>query len=60
MDVALRIAAKPRPAIEMLKRVLSLPRRQAFEASLTAESLMHQITLRHAGATALIEDEYVE
>ncbi len=57
-SIAARIAQKPRVAIEVLKRTLSLPRRQAFESSLTLESLMHQVTLPAAART--IEDEYVE
>lgn len=60
MDIAARIAAKPRVAVETLKRTLSLPRRQAFEAALTMESLMHQITFGARDAAAHIEDEYVE
>jgi len=57
-DVAARIADKPRPAIVALKRTLSLPRRQAFEQSITHESFMHQITF--AAAACRIENDYVE
>jgi polyketide biosynthesis enoyl-CoA hydratase PksI len=60
VDLAERIAAKPRAAVEALKRTLSLPRRRAFELSLTTESLMHQITFRAAGAAQGIRDGYVE
>jgi len=60
VDLAERIAAKPRGAVEALKRTLSLPRRRAFELSLTTESLMHQITLRAPGAGQGIRDGYVE
>lgn len=60
LDIAARIAAKPRRAVELLKRTLSLPRRQAFERSLTHESLMHQITLTAPGAAHRIQDDYVE
>jgi polyketide biosynthesis enoyl-CoA hydratase PksI len=45
LDLAARIAEKPRTALELLKRALSLPRRRAFEEALTLESLMHEITL---------------
>ncbi|MBY0496954.1 MAG: enoyl-CoA hydratase/isomerase family protein [Cyanobacteria bacterium] len=58
MDLAARIAEKPRQAVTALKRTLSLPRRRAFETSVTQESLMHQITL--TAASRLIEDSYVE
>lgn len=60
LDVAARIAAKPRLAVEALKRTLSLPRRQAFERSITHESFMHQITLGAPGAARRIQDDYVE
>lgn len=60
LDIAARIAAKPRLAVEALKRTLSLPRRQAFERSLTHESLMHQITFNAPGAARRIQDDYVE
>jgi polyketide biosynthesis enoyl-CoA hydratase PksI len=60
LDIAARIAAKPRQAVELLKRTLSLPRRQAFERSLTHESLMHQITFTAPGAARRIQDDYVE
>jgi polyketide biosynthesis enoyl-CoA hydratase PksI len=58
LDVAARIADKPRPAITALKRTLSLPRRQAFEQSITQESLLHQLTF--AAAAQRIQDDYVE
>jgi polyketide biosynthesis enoyl-CoA hydratase PksI len=58
LDIAARIAEKPRPSVTALKRTLSLPRRRAFETSITHESFMHQITL--AGAARRIEDDYVE
>jgi polyketide biosynthesis enoyl-CoA hydratase PksI len=58
LDVAARIAANPRASIAALKRTLSLPRRQAFEQSLTHESFMHQITF--AAAACRIEHDYVE
>jgi polyketide biosynthesis enoyl-CoA hydratase PksI len=58
LDLAARIAEKPRAAITALKRTLSLPRRQAFEQSITQESLMHQLTL--AAAARQIQDDYVE
>lgn len=58
LDLAARIAEKPRVALTALKRTLSLARRQAFEHSITTESLMHQITL--AAAARQIQDDYVE
>ena len=58
LDIAARIAEKPRQSLSTLKRTLSLPRRRAFEDSITHESLMHQITL--AGAARRIQENYVE
>lgn len=58
LDIAARIADKPRHAVTALKRTLSLRRRRAFETSITHESFMHQITL--GGAARRIQDEYVE
>ncbi len=46
MRMAERIAEKPREALELLKRTLSLPRRRAFEETITVESLMHRIVFR--------------
>ena len=60
LDIAARIALKPRLAVEMLKRTLSLPRRRAFELSLTTESLMHDITFAAAAHAGEIEAQYVE
>jgi polyketide biosynthesis enoyl-CoA hydratase PksI len=58
MDLAARIAEKPRFALETLKRTLSLPRRQAFEATRTVESLMHEVCFAQPDIAARIEDNY--
>ncbi len=58
LDLASRIAEKPRTALTLLKRTLSLPRRQSFEASLTMESLMHEITFVTPEVRRRIEEEY--
>lgn len=58
LDVAARIAEKPRHCVTALKRALSLPRRRAFEDSLTNESFMHQLTF--GSAARRIQDNYVE
>ena len=57
-DIAARIAEKPRQAIELLKRTLSMPRRTAFEEALAIESQMHEITMRAPGVEARIDAEY--
>lgn len=59
-DVAARIADKPRTAVEALKRTLSLPRRRAFDAAITLETLMHQVTIGAPGAAVRIRATYVE
>src|SRR5512133_2851033 len=59
-DIAAQIAEKPRPALELLKRTLSVVRRQAFEQSRTVEALMHTITFSQSDIVQRIENEYVE
>jgi polyketide biosynthesis enoyl-CoA hydratase PksI len=45
LDLALRIAAKDRANLSLLKRTLTLPRRRRLEEALTLESLMHESSL---------------
>lgn len=59
-DLAASIAEKPRVSLELLKRALSTGRRQAFEATRTIESMMHEITFSDPVVRRRIEDEYVE
>ncbi len=58
-ELAERIAEKPRTSLETLKRVLSLPRRQAFESTRTLESMMHKISFDDPEVRKLIEENYV-
>lgn len=58
-DLAARISEKPRRSLCVLKRVLSLPKRQAFETARTFESLMHEITFKASDIERLIEENYV-
>lgn len=60
MAMAARFAEKPRASLEMLKRTLSLPRRQAFERTLTLESLMHRVSFASPDALAAIEENYAQ
>jgi polyketide biosynthesis enoyl-CoA hydratase PksI len=60
MQVAARISEKPRCALELLKRTLSVRRRQAFEESRTLEALMHTISFTQAETRDRIESDYVE
>lgn len=58
LQMGRRMADKPRHALEMLKRYLSLPRRQAFEESLTMESAMHKLCFSRPEAKQMIHDNY--
>ena len=58
LELAARIAEKPRFALEALKRTLSQPRREAFEATRTIESFMHEGCFAQPGIARLIEDNY--
>jgi polyketide biosynthesis enoyl-CoA hydratase PksI len=58
-DLAGRIAEKPRAALVALKRTLSLPRRQAFEAARTQEALMHAISFAQPEVSSLIEQAFL-
>jgi len=55
-DLAARIADKPRSALRLLKRTLSLPRRRLFEEARSLESLMHGVSFHQPGVRARIED----
>ncbi len=59
-DLARRIAEKPRLALTLLKRTLSLPRRQRFESTYTLETLMHEVTFNSPDARHRIGDPRVE
>ena len=54
LGVASRIAEKPRLALELLRRTLTLPRRQAFESTHTLESLMHRLSFAQPDVLELI------
>ncbi len=60
MDVAARIAEKPRAALETLKRGLAERRRGAFEEAYALETKMHRAALAQPEIRRLIEEEYVE
>jgi hypothetical protein len=58
MAVAARIADKPRRTLTLLKRTLSVRRRQAFESTRTIEALMHEISFAQVDIRQLVEDNY--
>jgi polyketide biosynthesis enoyl-CoA hydratase PksI len=59
LDLAARIVEKPRPALEILKSVLSAPKRQAFETTRAVEAMMHRLTFSEPDVRRLIDDHYV-
>jgi polyketide biosynthesis enoyl-CoA hydratase PksI len=59
-ELAQRIAEKPRHALELLKRSLSLGKRTAFEQARTVESMMHEICFARPETAELIEDNYAQ
>lgn len=58
MKMARRIADKPRKAITLLKRSLSLPRKRTFEEARTMESFMHEICFNDPETIARIRENY--
>jgi polyketide biosynthesis enoyl-CoA hydratase PksI len=60
MDVAARMAEKPRKALETLKLGLAQHRRQIFEEAFALETAMHRATLAQPEIRRMIEDEYAE
>lgn len=58
LDMARRIADKPRPALLLLKRALALPRRRAFEEARTVESMMHEVCFADPQVLARIRENY--
>lgn len=59
-SLARRIAEKPRKALSLLKRSLTLSRRRAFEETHTLESLMHEVTFAAPEALSRIEANHDE
>ena len=57
-DLAARIADKPRKSLEILKRTLSIGRRQAFEETHTLESLMHMLSFSGPEVLRRIEETH--
>jgi polyketide biosynthesis enoyl-CoA hydratase PksI len=60
LDIAARVADKPRLALTALKRVLSLPRRQAFEGGRTLETLMHELTFAQRDVPGWIAENFAD
>ncbi len=60
LAVARRMSDKPRFALTLLKRSLTLGRRKAFEDARTAESMMHEICFAHPETSARIRENYTQ
>ncbi len=60
MQVARRLTDKPRFALTLLKRSISLSRRKAFEEARTVESMMHEICFSHPETSERIRENYTQ
>jgi polyketide biosynthesis enoyl-CoA hydratase PksI len=59
LELAQRIAEKPRMALTLLKRALLQPRRQALEEALTEESRMHRLCFDRPETARMIQEYYL-
>lgn len=59
LDLALRMADKPRHVLEMLKLTLALPRRRALQEAMATEHLMHQVCFGREDTRAAVEAAYL-
>lgn len=56
LAIAERIAEKPRTSLELLKRTLTLSRRQSYEQTHTIENLMHLVTFPTPEVRARVDE----
>lgn len=59
LDIARRIAEKPRYILEMLKNTLALPRLQALQEAMLREHLMHKVCFSRPDTAEYIEAAYL-
>jgi polyketide biosynthesis enoyl-CoA hydratase PksI len=59
LDMARRIAEKPRHVLEMVKETLALPRCQALHAALSREHLLHKVCFGVPGTLTQVEAAYL-
>lgn len=59
LELAQRIAEKPRLALELSKQTLALPRQQQLEAAMSREHLMHQVCFSQPDIAEIIAETYV-
>lgn len=60
MDLARRMAEKPRRVLQLLKEALALPRLQRLQLVGSRERLMHQISFADPAVKQRIEERYVK
>lgn len=58
LRIAERIAEKPRHALELLKRSLSIKKRQLFEEARSIETFMHELCFANEGTLELVNEFY--
>jgi len=59
LELARRIAEKPRHVLELIKDTLVLPRRRALQEALSREHLMHKVCFSRPDTTLRIEETYL-
>lgn len=59
IDIARRIADKPRHVLELLKAALVTPRREELEAAFEREQAMHRVCFGKPGVASAIKDGYL-
>ncbi|AGY58071.1 polyketide synthase [Gloeobacter kilaueensis] len=59
LDLARRIALKPRHVLELLKETLALPRRQALQEAMVREQWMQRLCFNHPDTHRHIQENYL-
>lgn len=60
LDLARRIADKPRHVLEMARDTLAIPRRLMLEQATAREHLMHRICFGHPEVASRVRDNYLD
>lgn len=60
LDIARRMAEKPRHVLALIKETLAVPRRQQLSAALSREHLMHQLCFGEPETERLVAENYLE
>lgn len=59
LDLARRMAGKPKHVLEMVKNALALPRCLALQQAVSREHLMHEVCFSHPETAAIIAETYL-